>query len=246
MYPLRLHCILKVPHSEPSVDCGCTSNNSYISCVYKGTCFCLKEAITHSVTTQRLLPPHTYTHNDLFSSFCSRLPLRSGCSCPSSGRQSFYWQFFHHPCLYHPFYDVFVDEHEHLLLVDSDSVHHDGIPHASKHFILSPVRKQQRLLVQLDPADSFGVSDPEQEWHFFLLLVGLLPQQQQQLLLLFEHSILIPTTLHFVLTVTVTLFLLSTQRIQTLPTPVLSQQRTITSHNSSPNPPHDVRPDLRQ
>ena len=88
----------------------------------KGCMLLLGNSITHS--TSNFYDSHTHTNNDLLCSLCSRLPLRSGCSCPSSS-----WQ-----CFYYPFYVVFLDADEQSL-VDSDyPVYHDGI-HPSVHFI---------------------------------------------------------------------------------------------------------------
>jgi len=257
---LRLHCVLKVARSEPSVDCGWPSYNSYFLRI-KG-CMLLLEGQHHSLSFyDPILSSHTQTHtqNDLLSSLCSRLPLRSGRSCPSSG-----WQ-----CFYYPSYVVFIDGHEQLLvdsdsvhhdghellLVDSDSVQHDGIDHPSVHLAsvrkLISVRKRQRLPVQ--QPDSFGVSAHEQEWHF-LLLLRLLYQHQQLLLLLehsilLEHSLLIPTSLHLRLCLLASQRdQLSTQGIQNLPTPVQSQQRSRASQDIAShilNPSYDLRHDLR-
>ena len=133
---LRIHCILKVARSEPSVDCGWPSYNSYVFLAYKRVH--IFTGIHHHPLSYN--PEHSYdstlpshinnNNNDLVCPLCCRHSLRSGCPCPSSGRQSFYPSHVEYHVV------VFVDGHEQLL-VDSEFVQLDGI-YPSVHLISVP------------------------------------------------------------------------------------------------------------
>jgi hypothetical protein len=69
---LRIHCILKVARSEPSVDCGWLSYNSYVFLAYIRVLILLGDSITHSATTwytsTTLSFLHTYTTTTMICS----------------------------------------------------------------------------------------------------------------------------------------------------------------------------------